>query len=78
MADKEKKIMKLTKYDKERLTKWANIQAWEYINRGININPFLRAANDLSRDCVAVARDIGGDITPEQVKRFYVNYVIKL
>lgn len=63
--------MKLTKYDKARLRKWADGLAVDLMNNGVNINPFQKAANAMTRDAGAVARDLGGDITAEQVKRYF-------
>lgn len=66
--------MKLTTYDKARLRKWADCLAQDLLNNGRNVrNPFEAAARAMIRDARAVARDLGGGVTAEQVKRFFRN-----
>lgn len=69
--------MKLSAYDKARLRKWADGLAIEHINRGDNINPFLKAANWMIRDSYRLSLDIGGGITPKQIERFFESEYMK-
>ena len=62
--------MKLTNFDKSRLTKWRTMYAWEYIENGVNINPFLKATNKMIKEVDSIIRDLGGDIAPAQVVKF--------
>ena len=60
----------LTKYDKLRLRKWANLLAYEMIGRGENLSPFTRAANAMIKDSYRLSLDIGG-VTPAEIEKFF-------
>ena len=62
--------MKLTNYDKSRLMKWRNMYAWEFIQNGCNINPYLKATNLMIKEAASVAKDLGGEVTTAQVVSF--------
>jgi hypothetical protein len=64
-------MARFTAYDKHRLRKWADCLAVDILNNGQSRDPFGMAAKAMIRDARAVARDIGGEVTADDIKRFF-------